>query len=128
MSLSNIMGLLGGLALFLYGMQMMSNGLEQTARNQMRDILKKITSNRITGVLTGALITAVIQSSSATTFMVVGVFNSVIMSDTTIEENVIVNKAILAENVFVEKNTVIGDNKEIVVIGKGEIVKSNAVK
>ena len=48
MSLSNIMGLLGGLALFLYGMQMMSNGLEQTARNQMRDILKKITSNRIT--------------------------------------------------------------------------------
>ena len=46
MSLSNIMGLLGGLALFLYGMQMMSNGLEQTARNQMRDILKKITSNR----------------------------------------------------------------------------------
>ena len=59
MSLSNIMGLLGGLALFLYGMQMMSNGLEQTARNQMRDILKKITSNRITGVLTGALITAV---------------------------------------------------------------------
>ena len=51
MSLSNIMGLLGGLALFLYGMQMMSNGLEQTARNQMRDILKKITSNRITGLL-----------------------------------------------------------------------------
>ena len=51
MSLSNIMGLLGGLAIFLYGMQMMSNGLEQTARNQMRDILKKITSNRITGVL-----------------------------------------------------------------------------
>ena len=50
------------------------------------------------------------------------------MSDTTIDENVIVNKAILAENVFVEKNTVIGDNKEIVVIGKGEIVKSNAVK
>ena len=80
MSLSNIMGLLGGLALFLYGMQMMSNGLEQTARNQMRDILKKITSNRITGVLTGALITAVIQSSSATTVMVVGFVNSGIMN------------------------------------------------
>ena len=67
MSLTNIMGLLGGLALFLYGMQMMSNGLELAARNQMRDIMKKITSNRIIGVLTGALITAVIQSSSATT-------------------------------------------------------------
>ena len=80
MSLSNIMGLLGGLALFLYGMQMMSNVLEQTARNQMRDILKKITSNRITGVLTGALITAVIQSSSATTVMVVGFVNSGIMN------------------------------------------------
>ena len=80
MNLSNIMGLLGGLALFLYGMQMMSNGLEQTARNQMRDILKKITSNRITGVLTGALITAVIQSSSATTVMVVGFVNSGIMN------------------------------------------------
>lgn len=80
MSLTNIMGLLGGLALFLYGMQMMSNGLEQTARNQMRDILKKITSNRITGVLTGALITAVIQSSSATTVMVVGFVNSGIMN------------------------------------------------
>lgn len=59
---------------------MMSNGLEQTARNQMRDILKKITSNRITGVLTGALITAVIQSSSATTVMVVGFVNSGIMN------------------------------------------------
>ena len=72
MGVELLLGLLGGLALFLYGMQMMSNGLEQTARNQMRDILKKITSNRITGVLTGALITAVIQSSSATTVMVVG--------------------------------------------------------
>ena len=80
MSLSNIMGLLGVLDILNYGMQMMSNGLEQTARNQMRDILKKITSNRITGVLTGALITAVIQSSSATTVMVVGFVNSGIMN------------------------------------------------
>lgn len=80
MSLTNIMGLLGGLALFLYGMQMMSNGLELAARNQMRDIMKKITSNRIIGVLTGALITAVIQSSSATTVMVVGFVNSGIMT------------------------------------------------
>lgn len=80
MSFTNIMELLGGLALFLYGMQMMSNGLEQTARNQMRDILKKITSNRVVGVLTGALITAVIQSSSATTVMVVGFVNSGIMT------------------------------------------------
>lgn len=80
MNITNVMGLLGGLALFLYGMQMMSNGLEQSARNQMRDIMKKITSNRVIGVLTGALITAVIQSSSATTVMVVGFVNSGIMN------------------------------------------------
>lgn len=65
MSLTNIMGLLGGLALFLYGMQMMSQGLENAAGNKMQQILEKLTANRFLGVLVGALITAVIQSSSA---------------------------------------------------------------
>ena len=56
------------------------------------------------------------------------VTNSVIMPNTTIEENVIINKAIIDQNVLIEKNTVVGDNEEIVVIGAGETVKSNAIK
>lgn len=80
MSFTRLMGLLGGLALFLYGMQMMSTGLEAAAGNRMKGILEKLTSNRFLGVLVGALITAVIQSSSATTVMVVGFVNSGIMT------------------------------------------------
>ncbi len=80
MKLSNIFSMLGGLALFLYGMNMMSNGLELAAGNKMKSILEKLTSNRILGVLVGALVTAVIQSSSATTVMVVGFVNSGLMS------------------------------------------------
>ncbi len=77
MTFTYLMELLGGLALFLYGMQMMSTGLEAAAGNKMKVILEKLTSNRFVGVLVGALITAVIQSSSATTVMVVGFVNSV---------------------------------------------------
>ena len=80
MTMTDIMGLLGGLALFLYGMQMMSDGLEAAAGNKMKQILEKLTSNRFLGVLVGAAITAVIQSSSATTVMVVGFVNSGMMT------------------------------------------------
>ena len=80
MSFTYLMGLLGGLALFLYGMQMMSNGLESAAGNKMKTILEKLTANRFVGVLMGALITAIIQSSSATTVMVVGFVNSGMMT------------------------------------------------
>ena len=80
MQVSDLLGLLGGLALFLYGMQMMSGGLEAAAGNRMKAILEKLTSNRILGVLVGAVITAVIQSSSATTVMVVGFVNSGMMT------------------------------------------------
>ena len=80
MELNDILLLLGGLALFLYGMQMMGNGLETAAGNKMKSILEKLTSNRIKGVLVGAAITAVIQSSSATTVMVVGFVNSGLMT------------------------------------------------
>lgn len=80
MSVSVYIGLLGGLALFLYGMQMMSAGMEAAMGNKMKQILEKLTSNRIKGVLVGALITAVIQSSSATTVMVVGFVNSGMMT------------------------------------------------
>ena len=80
MELKDLLSLLGGLALFLYGMQMMSNGLETAAGNKMKQILEKLTSNRIKAVLVGAVITAVIQSSSATTVMVVGFVNSGLMT------------------------------------------------
>lgn len=80
MGLADISRLLGGLALFLYGMQMMSSGLEGAAGNRMKRILERLTSNRILGVLVGMGITAVIQSSSATTVMVVGFVNSGMMT------------------------------------------------
>lgn len=80
MGITKILGLLGGLALFLYGMQMMSDGLEDAAGNRMKMILEKLTSNRLLGVAVGAGITAVIQSSSATTVMVVGFVNSGMMT------------------------------------------------
>ena len=62
MNATDILGLLGGLALFLYGMQMMSAGLEDAAGNRMKQILERLTSNRFLGVAVGAGITAVIQS------------------------------------------------------------------
>ncbi len=80
MNLESVLSLLGGLALFLYGMQMMSSGLESAAGNRMKRILERLTANRILGVAVGAGITAVIQSSSATTVMVVGFVNSGMMT------------------------------------------------
>ncbi len=80
MRFTDIMGLLGGLALFLYGMQMMSSGLEAAAGDKMKQILEKLTANRFLGVFVGAVITAIIQSSSATTVMVVGFVNSGMMT------------------------------------------------
>lgn len=80
MGITDFFSLLGGLALFLYGMQMMSNGLEAAAGNRMKQILEKLTSNRFLGVLVGAGITAVIQSSSATTVMTVGFVNAGMMT------------------------------------------------
>ena len=80
MGITDVLSLPGDLALFLYGMQTMSNELEAAAGNKMNSILEKLTSNRIKGVLVGAVITAVIQSSSATTVMVVGFVNSGLMT------------------------------------------------
>lgn len=80
MGVELLLGLLGGLALFLYGMQMMSNKLEAAAGNKMKQILEKLTTNRFMGILVGAGITALIQSSSATTVMTVGFVNSGLMS------------------------------------------------
>ena len=80
MSIESFFSLLGGLALFLYGMQMMSTNLEAAAGSRMKQILERLTANRFLGVLVGAGITAIIQSSSATTVMVVGFVNSQIMT------------------------------------------------
>ena len=80
MTFEHILALFGGLALFLYGMHMMSVGLEAFAGNKMKGILEKLTNNPIIGVLVGTIITAIIQSSSATTVMVVGFVNSGLMT------------------------------------------------
>ena len=69
-------GLLGGMGMFLYGMEMMSDGMKMTAGNSMRVILEKLTSNKFLAVFVGAFVTMVIQSSSATTVMLVSFVNS----------------------------------------------------
>lgn len=79
MDFFSIIALLGGLALFLYGMNVMSDGLAKISGGKMEQILENLTSNPIKAVLLGAGVTAVIQSSSATTVMVVGFVNSGIM-------------------------------------------------
>lgn len=67
-----IISLLGGLGLFIYGMKIMGDGLENAAGEGLKNILEKVTKNPIIAVVVGAIVTAVIQSSSATTVMVVG--------------------------------------------------------
>ena len=79
MDIFNVLDLIGGLALFLYGMNVMGNGLSKMAGGKLESILQKVTTNRFYGVLLGAFVTSVIQSSSATTVMVVGFVNSGIM-------------------------------------------------
>ena len=80
MSITTIFLLLGGLGLFLFGMKMMSDGLERVAGARMRSILEFFTKNRFIGMLVGILFTAVVQSSSATTVMVVSFVNSGLMN------------------------------------------------
>lgn len=75
-----ISGLVGGLGLFLYGMKLMGDGLENAAGEKLKSIVEKFTSNRFVGVAVGALVTAIIQSSSATTVMVVSFVNAGIMN------------------------------------------------
>ena len=75
-SFYDFLKLLGSLALFLYGMKIMSEGLQKFAGDRLRKILTAMTTNRVTGVLTGVLITALVQSSSATTVMVVSFVNA----------------------------------------------------
>ncbi|MGK2943548.1 MAG: Na/Pi cotransporter family protein, partial [Desulfuromonadales bacterium] len=75
-----IFGLMGGLGLFLFGMKILSEGLQKVAGNRMQKILAALTNNRVVGALVGIAVTAIIQSSSATTVMVVGFVNAGLMS------------------------------------------------
>ena len=77
---SLIFGLIGGLGMFLFGMKIMSEGLQKIAGERMRKILAALTNNRIVGALVGLAVTAIIQSSSATTVMVVGFVNAGLLS------------------------------------------------
>lgn len=79
MDFFSILTLVGGLALFLYGMNMLGDGLKKLSGGKLEAILEKLTSNRLMALLLGAGVTAIIQSSSATTVMVVGFVNSGIM-------------------------------------------------
>ena len=79
MDFFDVLALIGGLAMFLFGMNQMSDGLAKLSGGKMEKILERLTSNKIKGVVLGAGVTAVIQSSSATTVMVVGFVNSGIM-------------------------------------------------
>lgn len=75
-----LISLFGGLGIFLYGMKMMGDGLENAAGDKLKGIFDKITSNPVKGIATGAIVTAIIQSSSATTVMVVGFVNAGLMN------------------------------------------------
>ncbi len=77
---SNIFGFVGGLGMFLYGMHQMSDGMQRTAGGKMKQLLQLLTSNRLMGVLLGTLITVIIQSSGATTVMVVGFVGAGVMN------------------------------------------------
>jgi len=76
----SIFKLLGGLGLFIYGMKVMSEGLQNTAGDNLRNGLERLTSNRFMGLAVGTGVTAVIQSSSATTVMVIGFVNAGVMT------------------------------------------------
>ncbi len=80
MDIFDVLTMIGGLCLFLFGMNLMGDGLERAAGSSLRTLLSRLTSNRFLGFLTGLAVTAVIQSSSATTVMVVGFVNSGLMN------------------------------------------------
>ena len=80
MDLFDVLTLIGGLCLFLFGMNVMGEALESRAGNKLRTLLSKMTTGKFAGFLTGLGVTAIIQSSSATTVMVVGFVNSGLMN------------------------------------------------
>ena len=80
MDFFDLLTMIGGLSLFLFGMNLMGQALERRAGNSLKLVLGKLTTGKVAGILTGVAVTAVIQSSSATTVMVVGFVNSGLMT------------------------------------------------
>ena len=80
MKITNWLDLLGGLALFLYGMQVLSDSLEDAAGDRLKTILEKLTNTKFKGVLVGIGVTAAVQSSSAVTVMLIGFMNASLMT------------------------------------------------
>ncbi|MDK2928952.1 MAG: phosphate:Na+ symporter [Methanococcus sp.] len=80
MEFALIAGVLGGLALFIYGMNLMGNGLQKVAGDGLKRLIEVLTKNKYLGVLVGTVVTMLIQSSSATTVMVVGFVNASLMN------------------------------------------------
>ena len=80
MQFSMLLGLFGGLGLFLYGMQRMAEGLQKAAGDKMRRILELFTSHPVVAIITGAVATVLVQSSSTTTVMIVGFVNAGLMT------------------------------------------------
>ena len=81
-----IFGIVGGLGLFLYGMRLLSEGFQKLAGTKLRQILRFLTDKAIVGILTGAVVTGIIQSSSATTVMVVGFVNAGLLAITSLKK------------------------------------------
>ena len=79
-NIANLFGFVGGLGMFLYGMHIMSEGIQKTAGGKMQQFLGMLTNNRLMAIGLGALITAIIHSSGATTVMVVGFVNAGILT------------------------------------------------
>lgn len=115
MTIFNILSLLGGIAIFLYGMKVMGSSLEKLAGGKLEHLLERLTSNRFKGVLLGAGVTAVIQASGATTVMLVGFVNSGIMAlsqaigvimganvGTTVTSWILSLSGLTSDNVFVQ--------------------------
>ncbi|MGN1188415.1 MAG: Na/Pi cotransporter family protein, partial [Lachnospiraceae bacterium] len=141
MDIFSVLNMLGGLALFLYGMNAMGDGLAKISGGKLERVLEKLTKRRIMAVILGAAVTAVIQSSSATTVMVVGFVNSGIMKlnqaigiimganiGTTITSWILALTGIESSNIFVSLLKPSSFSPILAIIGAGFIVFSKKDK
>lgn len=141
MNIFDVLSFLGGLAFFLYGMHVLSAGLEKAAGGKMQSILQKITGNRVKGLAVGAAVTAVIQSSSAVTVMLVGLVNAGIMQlsqaisvtmgsniGTTITAWVLSLTGIRSDNLFLELLKPANFSPVVALVGAGLLLLSKKEK
>jgi len=141
MDIFDILTMIGGLCLFLFGMNVMGDGLERRAGNSLKALLGKLTDNKIKGFLTGLGVTAVIQSSSATTVMVVGFVNSRLMTlkqsigvimganiGTTVTAWILSLGGISSDNLFMQLLKPTAFTPVLALIGTGFLMFSNSTK